>query len=173
MNRILIRWYKNKKREKYEDLFSSWVHYNMKRIRLYKESLTRLPDDYDCTPIAMCYTMEHLDRIQEKYSIGGFLVANLRWSFETAMLEFDRMKERVETHKQEVKERKQINLYKKAIKEAVIELKHDGFLLDLLPERDLRGTRALSKVGVPIRDKDGKYRSFSDIINDLQELDDF
>ena len=97
------------------------VKYNKQQTRSYKESTTEFSFDDNSPVIYMLYSEEYLTKLKNK----GVNVDLIEWARETANqadIEFGKMRKRITEYEKMEKERKQIELYKKAI----LELKQEG-----------------------------------------------
>ncbi|MBN3376235.1 hypothetical protein CF087_20580 [Clostridium botulinum] len=126
----MFKWYKNLQKKRYEEKIKDCIKYNNYRIKQFK-SYPDFKKDLliwykDCDCICKCYNPEFLNKICKKYNVSSELTKQVLESEYIVLEEKNNMQERIKKTKKEKETRKKIDLYKRAIFEAILELKEEG-----------------------------------------------
>ena len=122
----LLEWYKEKKKQKYENQIQEFINFNNYQISKYrfypnkpKNTIQKYEDEWG---ICACYTTEALNKLHSKYNINQELINEMIKTEKECLIEYHKAKDRIKKEKQLSEEREKIRLYKKAI----LELKNEN-----------------------------------------------
>lgn len=124
-----LKWYKKKKRQKYEKEIQNHIDFNNYQTNSYKiypnepkNIIQKYRRSKNGWAICQCYGIKTLNKIYDRYNVSQELIDEVIETEKECLLEYHNMKDRIKKEKQLSEEREKIRLYKKAI----LELKNEG-----------------------------------------------